>query len=67
VKTLLKDPLFVLSLILAALGGIQASVGYLSPLVEQHPLGFGLAMTTISVFTATLTAARAGLMKGGEA
>lgn len=51
-----RDPLLIISVLLAVTGGIQASTGALSMLADEYPLAFGLAMTAISVVTGVLTA-----------
>lgn len=51
-----KDPLLWISILLAVTGAIQASTGALSALAANYPLGFGVAMTVISVMTGVLTA-----------
>lgn len=50
-----KDPLLLLSILLAVAGAIQASTGHLSALAAQYPVGFGLAVTATSITTAVLT------------
>lgn len=50
-----KDPLLILSVLLAVTGAIQASTGLLSTLASQHPIAFGVTMTLISVATAVLS------------
>lgn len=57
-KTYAKDPLLIVSVLLAVTGAVQASTGLLSQLAEQHPVSFGLAMTAISVLTGALTAVK---------
>jgi hypothetical protein len=56
-----KDPLLVISVLLAITGTVQASTGLLSALAARHPLYFGLAMTAISVVTAVLTVLKTNL------
>jgi hypothetical protein len=53
-----KDPLFVISLLLAVSGAIQTSTGLLSKLADQYPISFGIVMTAISATTAVLTAVK---------
>jgi hypothetical protein len=55
-KRYAKDPLLIVSVLLAATGAVQASTNYLAPLLTKYPTAFGLAMTTISIVTGTLTA-----------
>lgn len=55
-KQYTKDPLLIVSVVLAATGAVQASTNLLSPLLQKYPTGFGLAMTGVSMVTATLTA-----------
>lgn len=55
----LKNPLVLISVLLGALGGLQAAWGHLTPLIEQYPTAFGLAMVAISTLTGALGAARA--------
>lgn len=68
-KPYLKDPLLLVSVLLAATGAIQANTGMLSELAKQYPTAFGLTMTLVSVVTGVLTAIKIALLnkQGGEA
>jgi hypothetical protein len=54
-KRYLKDPLLVVSVLLAVTGALQASQGFLTALVQRYPIAFGLAMTAVSCTTGVLT------------
>lgn len=55
VKTHVKDPLLIVSIILGALGGLQAGLGVLTDAVKEYPVAFGLFITLISTITGGLT------------
>jgi|WetSurMetagenome_2_1015567.scaffolds.fasta_scaffold857589_2 hypothetical protein len=61
-KNLFKDPLFLVSILLAITGGVQANTGQLSALATEYPTAFGLVMSTISIVTAVLTAVKTMLL-----
>lgn len=58
----LKDPLLLISALLAITGAVQASTGMLSALAEQYPVAFGVAMTAVSAATGVLTALKTYLI-----
>jgi hypothetical protein len=58
----LKDPLLLVSILLAAAGAIQANTSMLSELAAKHPTAFGLVMTAVSVVTGVLTAFKTFLL-----
>lgn len=55
VRSCFKDPLFVVSLLLAITGAIQSSQGLLTELIQRYPVAFGLSMMGVSILTAVLT------------
>ncbi len=57
-----RDPLLIVSVLLATTGAVQANTGLLSTLAEKHPTGFGLAMMGISIVTGALTAFKTFLL-----
>ncbi len=61
-KQYAKDPLLLVSVLLAVTGAVQANTGALSKLAEEYPTGFGLAMMAISVFTGVLTTIKTFLL-----
>lgn len=60
-KQYFKDPLLLVSVLLAITGGLQASQGLLSEAIKQHPIGFGIAMTITSCVTGALTVLKTAL------
>lgn len=61
-KSIFKDPLFLVSVLLAITGTIQASTSMLSVLATKYPTAFGLAITGVSIVTAVLTAIKTQLL-----
>lgn len=54
-KQYAKDPLLIVSVLLAVTGAFQASTNQLAPLLAKYPIAFGIAMTLVSAATGTLT------------
>lgn len=61
-KSYAKDPLLIVSVLLAVTGAVQANTGLLSKLAEEYPTGFGLAMMLVSITTGALTAFKTFLL-----
>lgn len=61
-KAYAKDPLLLVSVLLAVAGAVQANTGLLSKIAEQYPTAFGLVMMGISVSTGALTAIKTYLV-----
>jgi hypothetical protein len=59
-----KDPLLIVSILLAITGAIQASTGYFSDMMTAHPIRFGLGMTAVSIVTGVLTVVKSYIAAG---
>lgn len=61
-KTYAKDPLLLVSVLLAVTGAVQANTGLLSKAAEEYPTTFGLVMMAVSITTGALTAVKTFLL-----